>query len=104
MAAVSGLCAELGLVLGYYGYTEFGREDVGALYWPIVWLVVAFVAGPIFGVAGLWWREGHTARHRVVGLAALAGVFGMEGIMFAYNLHYAERPGAAWQPPYWCHC
>ncbi|MFF4082623.1 DUF6518 family protein [Streptomyces sp. NPDC001777] len=91
-AAVAGLCAESGLVVGYYGYAEVMRDGMGSLFAPLVWLGMAFIAGPLFGVAGSWWR-GNSPRHRVVGLAALGGVFGMEAIHYAWGLHY---PSQAW--------
>ncbi|MEV6311562.1 DUF6518 family protein [Streptomyces sp. NPDC051840] len=91
--AVAGLCAESGLVIGYYGYAEFGRDGMGSLFAPMVWLCMAFVAGPLFAVAGSWWR-GDNPRRRVIGLAALGGVFGMEGVHYAWGLHYAPQAWA----------
>ncbi|MFF0738804.1 DUF6518 family protein [Streptomyces sp. NPDC004111] len=91
-AAVAGLLAESGLVVGYYGYAEVGRDGMGSLFAPLVWVGMACVAGPLFGVAGAWWR-GTSPRRRVIGLAALAGVFGMEGIHYAWGLQY---PTEAW--------
>ncbi|MGW1816390.1 DUF6518 family protein [Streptomyces sp. NPDC002125] len=92
-AAVAGLCAESGLVVGYYGYADVARDGMGSLLAPLVWLGMAFVAGPLFGVAGSWAR-GISPRHRVVGLAALAGVFGREAIHYAWVLHYAPQAWA----------
>ncbi|MER5888883.1 DUF6518 family protein [Streptomyces sp. NPDC001941] len=91
LAAVAGLCAEVGLVAGYYGYAEFGRDGMGSLAAPLVWLAMALVAGPLFGAAGAWWRRGTTVVRRVTGLAAMAGVFGMEGAHYALVLHYAPQ-------------
>ncbi|MFJ4789597.1 DUF6518 family protein [Streptomyces sp. NPDC088794] len=95
-SAVGGLGAEAGLVVGYYGYAEFGRDGMGSLFFPLVWLGMACVAGPLFGVAGYAWRAGKDVRgrdawSRVAGLAAFAGLFGMEGVMFARDLHYAPQ-------------
>ncbi|MEU3618790.1 DUF6518 family protein [Streptomyces sp. NPDC006872] len=90
-AALVGLGAEAGLVVGYYGYAEFGRDGMGALFFPLVWFGLACVAGPLFGVAAYSWRRGRDARSRVVGLAAFAGLFGMEGAMYAWDLHYAPQ-------------
>ncbi|MEV6174098.1 DUF6518 family protein [Streptomyces sp. NPDC051954] len=92
-AAVAGLCAESGLVVGYYAYAEFGRDGMGSLHAPLVWLGMAFIAGPLFGLAGAWWR-GRDPRRRVIALAALAGVFGMEAIHYAWVLHYAPQAWA----------
>ncbi|MGW1433229.1 DUF6518 family protein [Streptomyces sp. NPDC002431] len=92
-AVVAGLLAESGLVVGYYGYAEVGRDGMGSLFAPLVWLGMAFVAGPLFGAAGFGWR-GSSPRHRVIGLAALAGVFGTEAIHYAWVLHYAPQAWA----------
>ncbi|MER6694990.1 DUF6518 family protein [Streptomyces minutiscleroticus] len=95
-AAIGGLAAEVGLVVGYYGYAEYGygRAGMGDLYWPLVWLGMACVAGPLFGAAGHWWRHGRNRARRVTGPAALAGVFGMEGLHYAWTLHYAPQAWA----------
>ncbi|WP_405510085.1 DUF6518 family protein [Streptomyces cyaneofuscatus] len=87
-AALGGAVAEVGLVVGYYGYAEFGRDGAGSLFFPLVWLGLAFVAGPLFGAAGWWWRRGRDVRRRVVGLGAFAGLWGMEGLMYAVDLGY----------------
>lgn len=63
-AAVAGLLAESGLVVGYYSYAEVARDGVGSLFAPLIWLAMALVAGPLFGVAGFGWR-GLRPRHRV---------------------------------------
>ena len=90
-AAIIGLGAEAGLVAGYYGYAEFGRGSAGNLFYPLIWFGLAVVAGPLFGVAGHWWRRSGDARRRVAGLAAFAGLFGMEGLVYAWNLHYGPQ-------------
>ncbi|WP_326580906.1 DUF6518 family protein [Actinacidiphila glaucinigra] len=88
IAAVTGLLTELGLVIGYYGYAEFGRDGMGALDMPLFWASAACVAGPLFGVAGVWSRTGRNSWRRVAGTAALAGVFGGEGVGYAWVHHY----------------
>ncbi|MGI5452472.1 DUF6518 family protein [Streptomyces sp. CA-249302] len=93
-AAVGGLAAEAGLVLGYYGYAEFGRDGMGDLLFPLVWLGMACVAGPLFGVAAHWWRRSPDIRRRITGLAAFAGLFGMEGVTAAWDLHHASQAWA----------
>lgn len=93
-ALPAGLAAEIGLVVGYYGYAEFGRDGMGDFFWPLVWVVIACVAGPVFGIAGLWWRRGVARWQRVAGLAALSGVFGMEAAHYAFGLGYAPQAWA----------
>lgn len=90
-SVLAGLCTTTGLVVGYYGYAEFGRGGMGSPFWPLVWLAMALVSGPLFGAAGAWWRRGRTAPRRVAGLASLAAVFGMEAILYARVLHHAEQ-------------
>ncbi|WP_411114657.1 DUF6518 family protein [Streptomyces sp. 029-5] len=92
-AAAGGLCAEAGLVIGYYGYAEVARDGMGYVQTPLMWLGMAFIAGPLFGVAGAWWR-GDVPRRRVIGLAALAGVFGTEAIHYTWVLSYAPQAWA----------
>ncbi|MFJ9641065.1 DUF6518 family protein [Streptomyces sp. NPDC101178] len=87
-AVLGGAVAEAGLVAGYYGCAEFGRDGAGSLFFPLVWLGLALVAGPLFGAAGWWWRRGRYVRRRVVSLGAFAGLWGMEGLMYALDLGY----------------
>ncbi|MFI5757096.1 DUF6518 family protein [Streptomyces sp. NPDC051569] len=91
VVALAGLLVESGLVIGYYGYAEFGRDGMGSFFYPTVWLFFGFVAGPLFAIAATWWRRGQDVRHRVAGPAVLAGVFGGEGIHYAWTLHYAPQ-------------
>ncbi|MBT2393924.1 hypothetical protein J7E87_32055 [Streptomyces sp. ISL-1] len=86
-AALGGLGEEIILIVGYYGYAELRRDGRGDLFFPLVWLGMAFVAGPLFGVAGDWWRRGRDAARRLISWAALAGLFGMEGIAYAWDLN-----------------
>ncbi|MFD8061304.1 DUF6518 family protein [Streptomyces cyaneofuscatus] len=53
-----------------------------------MWLGLALVAGPLFGAAGWWWRRGPDVRRRVLSLGAFAGLWGMEGLMYAVDLGY----------------
>jgi hypothetical protein len=91
-ALAGGLCAELALVVGYYGYAQFGyqRGGIGMLTPVLEWLLVAVVAGPLFGAAGAWWRRGDRGR-RIVGGSALAGVVGAEAASDIFALHYMSQ-------------
>lgn len=96
LLAAAGLCVEIGLVVGYYGYATVVRhDDVAALLgWPLLWAGFACVTGPLFAVAAAWWRRGRTAWHRAVGLGVLGGVFGGEGLHYAIVLHYVPQAWA----------
>lgn len=94
VSLIGGLCAECGLVLGYYGWAEVGRDGMGDWTWPLVWLAMAFLAGPLFGAAGACWRAGGRTWQRVAGLAVLAGVFGQEGLHYALVLGYEPQAWA----------
>ncbi|MFI6700848.1 DUF6518 family protein [Streptomyces sp. NPDC050509] len=90
VAVAGGLVAEVGLVTGYYGFAEFGRGGMGTLTTGLVWLVMAVVAGPLFGAAGAWWRRG-SIRRRIVGGASVAGAIGAEAAHYAFVLHYMPQ-------------
>lgn len=85
---VAGTLTQVGAVVGYYAYAEFGRDGMGSLHAPAVWLALAFVAGPIFGTAGAWWRG--SGRRHWIGAGALGAVFGMEGLWHLIVLGYLD--------------
>ncbi|MCD0453022.1 DUF6518 family protein [Actinocorallia sp. API 0066] len=89
-AALAGLLVEVGLVVGYYGYAEFARDGMGSLFFPLVWLTMGVVAGPLFGVAGAYCRAGNPMR-RALGVGALAGVFWAEGVHYLLVLDYLPQ-------------
>ncbi|MEW1630976.1 DUF6518 family protein [Streptomyces sp. NPDC089173] len=93
-AALGGAVAEAGLVVGYYGYAEFGRDRAGSLFFP-----PALVAGPLSGAAGWWWR----GVAGTCGAASRAWVrsprlWGMEGLMYAVDLGYMPEAYACLAP------
>lgn len=92
--AVAGALTEIGLVVGYYGYAEFGRDGMGSLIFPLLWLAMACVAGPLFGIAGSWWRRGTRRRQRYAALGALGGLFGSEALHSWLALGYAPQAAA----------
>ncbi|GAA5196248.1 DUF6518 family protein [Rugosimonospora acidiphila] len=90
-AAVAGTLVLVGAVVGYYGSTTaFLRDDVSraALTGPAVWIAVAVVAGPIFGVAGALSRAGRPV-YRAAALGALGAVFVAEGLYLAVVVRQA---------------
>lgn len=89
--ALAGMLAEGGLVVGYYGYAEFGRGGMGSLVFPLVWLGMACVAGPVFSLAAAWWRRGTQLWQRVIGLGALGGLFGSEALQAWLSNRYGAQ-------------
>jgi hypothetical protein len=88
--ALAGLLAEVGAVVGYYASTTvFLQDDLSraALTGPVVWGAVALVAGPLFGTAGAWRRDGRRGR-RIASLGLLGGVFVAEAVDLLVRLHY----------------
>jgi hypothetical protein len=79
-AAVGGVVTLLGALVGYYGLVAlrygYGPSLSGAV---LLWLVAAVVGGPVFGVAGAWWRGPHAWR-RAVGPALLGAAAIAEGV------------------------
>ncbi|WP_285745844.1 DUF6518 family protein [Lentzea sp. NBRC 105346] len=86
-APLLGLLTQVFAVVGYYGYAELFRDGMGSAYAPAVWLGFALVGGPIFGLAGTWWRRG-AGRRPIMGAGLLGGVFGMDGLWHLMVLHY----------------
>ncbi|MFE7534235.1 DUF6518 family protein [Streptomyces rhizosphaericola] len=93
-AAAAGALTEIGLVVGYYGYAEFGRDGMGSLVFPLLWIAMACVAGPLFGIAGAWWRRGAQPWRRYVALGAFGGLFGSEALHSWLTLGYASQAAA----------
>lgn len=58
-----------------------------------IWLIASVAGGPLYGLAGRWWRHGVDARH-VIGLALMGGVFMAEGV-FAL-IHDPRLPIVGW--------
>ncbi len=79
VVAVAGALLELGLVVGYYGSVIIRYDQDLPSFWAYVWAAVALIAGPVFGVAGSWWRHDVRWRH-VTAIALLGGLFASEGI------------------------
>ncbi len=87
VAVLAGTATEVGAVVGYYAYAELVRDGMGDLTYPLFWLALALVAGPIFGTAGAWWRAGD-GRRRTAGPALLGAVFGMDALWYEFALGY----------------
>jgi Family of unknown function (DUF6518) len=81
-AAAAGIGALLLALIGYYGMVQLRYGYGGGTTSWIIWGLGAVVGGPVFGVAGHWWR-GPVHRRRAIALGLLAAVAIAEG---AYNV------------------
>ncbi|RZE65207.1 hypothetical protein C0R01_05690 [Streptomyces albidoflavus] len=64
---------------------------MGSLIFPLLWLSMACVAGPLFGVADAWSRRATRPWRRYVALGALGGLFGGEGLHYWLGLGYLPQ-------------
>jgi hypothetical protein len=93
-AAAAGLVTLLGCLLGYYVAAHFfvgASADSGIVAF---WVGTALVGGPLFGLAGHWWRDSHDWR-RLVGAGLLGAVIVAEGI-FLLQVVMPEDRAAGW--------
>ena len=79
-AAAAGTGTLAGAVIGYYAAVPIVVEGASANTRSMaIWTGTAFIGGPVFGLAGRWWRRGSITK-RVIALGLLSGVFVAEGL------------------------
>jgi hypothetical protein len=79
-AAAAGAGTLTGAVIGYYAAVPIVVEGAAANTRSVaIWTGTALIGGPVFGLAGRWWRRGSLAE-RAIALALLSGVFVAEGL------------------------
>ena len=81
-AVAAGVAALLLALVGYYGMVQLRFGYGGSTSSWILWGAGAIVGGPVYGLAGRWWR-GPSHRRRTVAIGLLAAVAIAEG---AYNV------------------
>jgi hypothetical protein len=81
VAASAGALLELGLVVGYYASAIVRYDQDPPQFWAYVWAGAALVAGPVFGIAGAWWRTAVVPWRRISAIALLGGLFAGEGVL-----------------------
>ena len=59
----------------------------------MIWGATACAAGPVFGIAGRWWRVAPTPRRKIVAIAVLGAVFVAEGIWSLWRIP-GDEPAA----------
>jgi hypothetical protein len=85
-STLPGAATQVGAVVGYYAFAQFGRDGMGDPSWPLFWLVAGLVVGPLLGAAGAWLRT--TGRRQWAGPSLLGAVFGMDALNYLVALHY----------------
>lgn len=85
-AAAAGVATLLATLAGYYVPSTLAGTPHSA-YFVALWVGVALIAGPLFGVAGCAWRSDRRM-HRVLGVAMLGGVIATEGLYLVVVLGY----------------
>jgi hypothetical protein len=94
-AIAAGTLTLFGAVIGYYaGATVFLHDDISpaALQWPLIWLCVALVAGPVYGLAGAAYRSPYRGP-RLLSVVAVGAVFLAEAAYLLFGLAYRSEAG-----------
>nr|WP_239521207.1 DUF6518 family protein [Blastococcus saxobsidens] len=89
VAAAAGVLVCFGEVGGYYAVSalrDFGVNPSMVAFWAIT----GVVGGPLFGLAGWFWRHARSIRWTGASAALMGGVFLTEGAVgYGYYLHHA---------------
>ncbi len=86
LAAVLGATVLLATVAGYYAAAGLAGAPMST-WMTAFWFGVALVAGPLYGLAGLWWHDERRVL-RVISVVLLGGIFVAEGLYLMAVLHY----------------
>ena len=86
-AAYAGLASGCFELIGYYATSSIRGHSAGSAF-ILFWLGAALVGGPIFGVAGSEWWNGHGWKADV-GASCLPAAFAAEAVStYLLRLHY----------------
>ena len=66
-------------LLGYYLMVQLRFGYAGSTPAVVFWSIGALVGGPVFGVAGHWWRHGDRRQH-IVAIGLMGAVVVAEGV------------------------
>lgn len=77
-AVVAGVVVLVGAVIGYYAAARFSGAGAGVRIMAI-WIGTAIVGGPVYGLAGRWWRIGSERQH-VLAIGLMGGILAAEGV------------------------
>jgi Family of unknown function (DUF6518) len=97
-AALAGAATLVGAVIGYYVTVPWLVEGAASSSRSVaIWGVTALVGGPVFGLAGRWWRTGTEGR-RAIAIGLLGGAFAGEG---AYTMIHIASPTGSQEAVAW---
>lgn len=77
-AAVAGMATLVLAVLAYYAAAKLAGAGVSTRT-VVIWVGTAVVGGPVYGVAGHWWRSVEP-RRRVIAIGLMGGIVTAEGV------------------------
>jgi hypothetical protein len=73
-AAAAGSGTLVGAVIGYYVAVPIVVEGAAANMRTVaIWTGTALIGGPVFGLAGRWWRHGSLAKRAIALARCLSG-------------------------------
>ena len=79
-------------MIGYYVTAHlFVNAGVDARS-VVFWLSLAIIGGPVFGLAGRWWRIGRTDLRGAAGAALLGAAFVAEGVYLLPIVWHPQAP------------
>jgi hypothetical protein len=90
-AALAGLLTLLAALLGYFAAAAFAHAGISAST-VAIWVGVALVGGPVFGVAGRWRATG-SGREATMGVALLGAVYVAEGVATLWSVPHVALAG-----------
>ena len=88
---LAGVGVLVGAVVGYYLAAVAAGAGAGVRIMAI-WIGTALVGGPVYGVAGRWWR-GEPGRRRVVAIGLMGGILAAEGVSTVLRIPEMARVG-----------
>jgi hypothetical protein len=91
-AAVAGVVVLVAAVIGYYAAAVAAGAAAGTRIMAI-WIGTALVGGPVYGLAGRWWRHEPGGR-RILGIGLMGGILAAEGV--STLLRIPDLAAAGW--------
>ncbi|MBA3824990.1 MAG: hypothetical protein H0X24_13975 [Ktedonobacterales bacterium] len=94
LAIIAGTATLMGEVIGYYGLALFKYGLPDSYNYVVLWLIVGVIFGPLFGIAGMWWRSADFMRS-IIAIAMLSATFIAEGMYYLSYTMYRRVLGVS---------